>query len=226
MKKLLFSFICALLTAVAVAQDDSPTVNWPYLYPDFMEGEVTLYGGKTKSAKYNVHLGFSGLHYIENGTIKEMPFRGLLNLVVGDDVFRNAGGKMMKVLAQTEGGYILEECKANYSAIVTNDGAYGTSLQNKDRSFYHGQTDGSYNGYLITDNYANLLALKNESEKLPVLKNLYLSIGLELIPANKKSVSAMNGIDKKVFSAFLKSEKIDWKDPQDLIKVVDYVTSE
>lgn len=225
MKKFLFSCICALLAVAAFAQDEAPTVNWPYFYPDFVEGEVALSGGKTKTAKYNVHLGFSGLHYVENGTIKEMPSKGLLSLTVGEDVFRNAGGKMMKVLAKNEKGSVVQEVRANYSAIVSKDGAYGSSLANHDKSFSHEQHNGSYNGYLLTDDYKNLHAIKNDSDKLPVIKNYYLLIGIELIPANKKSVSAMYGIDKKAFSAFLKSEKITWNDAEDLLKVLEYVTA-
>ena len=83
----------------------------------------------------------------------------------------------------------------------------------------------AYNGYLLTDVYADLLAIKEESETLPVNKNLFIVIGLEQIPANKKSVAALEGVDKKAFSAFLKSEKIKWNDPQDLVKVLDYISS-
>ena len=68
--------------------------------------------------------------------------------------------------------------------------------------------------------------MKNDAEKLPVNRNLYLVIGLEQIPANRKSVSALEGLDKKAFNAFLKSEKIEWSDPEDLVKVIDFVTAE
>jgi hypothetical protein len=65
--------------------------------------------------------------------------------------------------------------------------------------------------------------MKNDAEKLPVNRNLYLVIGLEQIPANKKSVAALDGLDRKAFSAFMKSEKIEWDNPQDLVKVLDYI---
>ena len=50
-------------------------------------------------------------------------------------------------------------------------------------------------------------------------------IGNNLIPANKKSVSDLEGVDKKAFSKFLKAEKIKWSDVDDLVKVLDYITS-
>ena len=43
------------------------------------------------------------------------------------------------------------------------------------------------------------------------------------VPAAKRDVSAIEGVDKKAFTAFLKEEKINWKDPQDLLKVIDYI---
>jgi hypothetical protein len=119
---------------------------------------------------------------------------------------------------------VVQETKANYSAIVSKDGAYGTAIADRDKSMIHERHNGGYNGYLLTDVYADLLALKNQSDKLPVTKNLFLVIGLDQIPANKKSVAAIDGVDKKAFSAFVKAEKIRWNEVQDLVKVVDFVS--
>ena len=47
----------------------------------------------------------------------------------------------------------------------------------------------------------------------------------QLYQANKKSVLAIEGVDKKAFSEFLKSNDIKWKNPEDLVKVIDYITS-
>ena len=52
-------------------------------------------------------------------------------------------------------------------------------------------------------------------KRLPVNGNLFLVIGNQQIPANKKALSG-----------FLKAEKIKWNDPQDLVKVIDFVTAE
>lgn len=228
MKKLLFLFIGLLLTADAFAQDYSPTVNWPYLYPEFMEGEVVLARNKRNKALFNIHLDIGALHYVEDGRIRETSTMDIALLIIGEDVFRNVGGKMLKVLAETEGGYVVEETKANYTAVVRKDGAYGTTGLNSTttKSFlYNENVLNGYNGYLMTDVYRDLLAMKDDSETLPVQKNLYLVIGLDQIPADKKNVSALDGLDKKAFKAFLKAEKIKWDEPQDLIKVIEYLVS-
>ena len=71
----------------------------------------------------------------------------------------------------------------------------------------------------------DLHAMKNQSEKLPVRTNKFLVIGNRLIPANKKSVAAIEGVDKKAFADFLKAEKIKWNEVQDLVKVVDFLSA-
>ena len=228
MKKLLFSIIAMLMAVAASAQKDSPTTSWPYLYPDFMEGELEVRTKITK-ALVNIHLNLGALHYVENGKIKESSTIGITKLVIGDDVFRNVGGKMMKMLAEAEDGFVVEETRANYTAVVKKDGAYGTTALNSTttKSFlYNENVLNGYNGYLMTDIYKDLHAMKDQSEKLPVLKNRYLVIGLNQIKADKQNVLDIDGLDKKAFKAFLKTEKIKWDDPQDLVKVIEFITAE
>ena len=228
MKKLLFLFIGLLLAADAFAQDYSPTVNWPYLYPEFMEGEVVLARNKRNKALFNIHLDIGALHYVEDGRIRETSTMDIALLIIGDDVFRNVGGKMLKVLAETEGGYVVKECKGNFASVVKNEGAFGTTSLNSTTTktfLYNENAINAYNGYLMTDVYEDLLAMKDDAESLRVTESLYLVIGLDKIPANKNSVQALDGVDKKAFSAFLKSNKIKWDEPQDLIKVIEYLVS-
>lgn len=228
MKKLLFSIIAILMAVAASAQKDSPTTSWPYLYPDFMEGELEVRTKITK-ALVNIHLNLGALHYVEDGKIKESSTIGITKLVIGEDVFRNVGGKMMKMLAEAEDGFVVEETRANYTAVVKKDGAYGSTALNSTttKSFlYNENVLNGYNGYLMTDVYKDLHAMKDQSETLPVLKNRYLVIGLDQIKADRQNVLDIEGLDKKAFKAFLKAEKIKWDNPQDLAKVIDFITAE
>ena len=228
MKRLLFSCICVLLAAVAVAQNEAPTTNWPYLYPEFKDGEIQRTRGKAVKSMLNIHLNLGTLHYVENGKIKEANTLGIDSITIGEDLFRNVGGKMLKVLAETEGGYVVEEARGNFTAVVRNDGAYGTTGLNSTTTktfLYNENVVNAYNGYLLTDVYADLLAMKDQGEKLPVNRNMYIVIGIEQIPASKKNVADLDGLDKKAFKAYLKSEDIQWDDPQDLVKVIEYVKS-
>lgn len=229
MKKLIFLFIGMLMAVDVFSQDYTPTVNWPYLYPDFMEGELVRARNKRNKAQFNIHLDLGALHYIENGRIKESSTLDVVTLFIGDDVFRNVGGKMLKVVAETEGGFVVMETKGNFTSVVRNDGAYGTTSLNSTttKTFLHNQNVvNAYNGYLMTDVYEDLLAMKDDSESLRVIESMYLVIGHQQIPADKKSVAALEGIDKKAFNAFLKAEKIKWSNPQDLVKVIEYITAD
>ena len=225
MKRLLLICIAALSAAVAVAQNVSPTVNWPYMYPDFVEGEMEKMGGQIEKGRYNIHLNVGALHYLNDGTIKEHPTVGIKSMTIGDEVYRNVGGKMLKVLAQTEGGFVVMETLANFTGIISRDGAYGGAVANRDKTFSHQENNGSFNGYLVTDNYKDLIAIKDDSDKVPVTRKIFIVIGHQMIFANKSTVIDMTGVDKKAFSAFLKSNDIKWKDPEDLVKVIDYITA-
>ena len=223
MKKFLFMCAGTLVAVAAFAQE--PTTNWPYLYPEFKEGELNV-RSKTEKALFNIHLDLGALHYVEDGRIKEANILNASTLVIGNDVFRNVAGKMLKVLVRAQGGYIVEETRATYSAVVRNDGAYGTTALNSTTTktfLYNENAINQYNGYLMTDVYKDLLAMRDDAEKLPVRKNLYIVIGMDQIPADKKSVASLSGLDKKALKAFLKSEKIDWNEIGDLVKVIDYI---
>ena len=231
MKRLLLLFIGAMLALTMSAQEDYyPTTGWPYLYPDFMEGEVLRANRDSNKGRFNIHLSLSALHYVDkNGIIKEADTWGMTGLVIGEDRFRFVGGKMLKVVAEAKGGSVVKETRANYTAIVKKDGAMGTTALNSTTTktfLYNQNAINQYNGYLLTDVYADLHAMRNQSERLPVTGNLFLIIGNQQIPASKKGVSELPGVDRKALSGFLKAEKIKWNDPQDLVKVIDFVTAE
>lgn len=228
MKKLLSLYVVMLLAISAYAQDADPTVNWPYLYPDFVEGELLRTNKAPNKALFNINLNMSHAHYIDGGKIREVDTWGVTGLVIGEDVFHFVQGQMLKVLAQTEGGYVVEEKRANYSSVVKNDGAYGTSSLSSTTTktyLYNGNAINQYDGFLLTDVYKDLHAMKDDSETLPVRTNIYLVVGQELIPANKKSVSSLENVDKKAFSEFLKSDKIKWNKVDDLVKVLNFITA-
>ena len=220
--------MCMLMSVSAFAQEESPTANWPYLFPDFVEGELLRTNRQSNKALFNIHLNHSELHYVDDGKIRRVDTWGVLGLRVGDDLFRLVEGRAVKVLAEAVGGSVVQESRGNYASIVRDDGAYGTSSLSSTTTktyLYNGNAINQYDGYLLTDDYKDLHAMKNQSEKLPVRTNKFLVIGNRLIPANKQSVAAIEGVDKKAFSAFLKAEKIKWNDVQDLVKVVDFVSA-
>ena len=226
MKRFLLIGFGLMLFLSVFAQKHRPTANWPYLYPEFKKGELQV-RSKTDTALFNIHLD-GALHYVDDGRIKEANLLNATTLRVGDDVFSNVGGRMLKLLARAKGGYIVQETRSNYAAVVRNDGSMGTTALNSTTTktfIYNQNVINSYDGYLLTDVYADLLAMKDDGEKLPVRNLWYLVIGLEQVPAERKAVMNIEGLDKKAFKAFLKSEKIDWTELGDLVKVMDYISA-
>ena len=128
MKKIILLLAAAFMAVAASAQSEKPTVNWPYIFPDFEQGIIEKVGGVVEKAGYNIHLNIGALHYLENGKIKEHPTAGVKSMTIGETVFRNVGGKMLKVLAQTEGGFVVMETLANFTGIISRDGAYGGAV--------------------------------------------------------------------------------------------------
>ena len=70
MKKFLFMCAGTLVAVAAFAQE--PTTNWPYLYPEFKEGELNV-RSKAEKALFNIHLDLGALHYVEDfsGVVKD-----------------------------------------------------------------------------------------------------------------------------------------------------------
>ena len=56
MKRLLLLIIGAFMALPVFAQNDEPTANWPYIYPDFMEGELEVVRKKPFKGVFNIHL--------------------------------------------------------------------------------------------------------------------------------------------------------------------------
>lgn len=222
-KTLVICFAALFFSFAANAQDYIPTITWPYANPDFFDGEVTFTNGKVSKSKLNIHLGQGMLHFIDDkGMISEASTVGAVLIRIGDDEYNITTGKLMKVLAKSEKGLILEEKLANYSAITRNDGAYGGNSASYAQGHSYDENYGNY-GYLVTNVYEDLYAQKAYGEELPVVVNRFFTVDGTLVPALKKNVSALDGLDKKAFAAFLKEEKINWKDLQDLLKVLQYI---
>lgn len=222
MKRILILLIMFIACMNVSAQDYMPTVNWPYLNPDFYEGEIQLIGGKVSKARFNIHLGQGKLHFVnDDGIIGEASVNEAVSATIGKDDYTKVNGMMMKVLAKSEKGYVVEETLADYSAVVRQDGAYGAPNANAAQGHSYDENYGNY-AYLITNVYDDLLSQKEYGDPLPVTEKRYFLIKGIALPVAKKSITSMEGVDKKVFAAFLKEEKIDWKDPQDLLKVIDF----
>ena len=73
-------------------------------------------------------------------------------------------------------------------------------------------------------NHMELKNAKDEGSPLPLIVKKYLVFPGYVVYAAKADISRLVGIDKDELGAFLKENKIKWKDEQSLIKVLDFVS--
>lgn len=214
------SAICLMVSALAGAQ--SPTTTYPYLYPTFTEGKVVLSGGKEEEErKMNIHLRRDNLHYIDNGVIKAAFLTDIIAVEIGNDVFIPVDGRMLKVVAKNENGCVAAEILGDFEASMESGGAYGTSSASAaTMKLTSVQTDSQVN-----QNYMNILNEKAKGVELRTETRLWL-VGPEFrVRAMKKEVAPLLDGEKAAgWKAFLKQNKIKWKEPQSLLKVIDYVS--
>lgn len=221
MKRLTTILACALLSFAAAAQSYSPTTTWPYMYPDFTEGEILAQDGSRKAALLNVSLVHSTLHFIDKEFIKEVPSGTVFSVRIGSDYYINAGGRLMKILAQNDNGYVAESTEIDIVKLNSTDAAYGSSSTTLGTMALS-----SLEGIGATNSSTNInhMELKNGKEDgktLPLIQKKYLFVKGNIVYAAKKDVSEVS--DPAELKAFLKANKIKWNNPQSLLTVVDFL---
>ena len=104
-----------------------PTSSWPYLYDEFQEGTLIWSGGKEKGGKFNINLADKKLHFIEGAYIKAATMADVQTVRIGQEVYQNAAGEMLKVLSMSDKSLVLEGRDIDYAALNETGGAYGSS---------------------------------------------------------------------------------------------------
>lgn len=222
MRRYIFTVLALMLSLSGLfAQDSEPKTTWPYIYSDFQSGELKKITGAPIQGAFNIHVLESRLHFIEDGMIKEVQPSEVVSVKVGDDYFASVSGKMMKVLAKSECGFIAEEVQIDIARLNTTGGAYGSS-SNSIATQALSSVEG-IGGTRTNMNHMELKNAKNEGSVLPIIVKKYLVFPGYVVYATKTDVSKLEGINKDDLNAFLKENKIKWKDEHSLIKVLDFV---
>lgn len=221
MRHRLFLAIVMLMSATSLFAQYEPTTTWPYLYPDFTDGELQVLQGSPKAGKYNVHLFESTLHFIDGDLIREAAASEIFSVRIGNDYYVNVGGSMMKVLAKSEKGFVAQEAVVDVAQLNNTGGAYGSS-SNSISTQALSSLEG-IGGTRTNMNHMELKRSRNDGEVLPLNVKLYIVVPGYQIYAAKKDVSELQGLDKKELNAFLKDKQVKWKDPQSLLPLVDYI---
>ena len=222
MKEILTIILASAFVICLKAQNYEPTSTWPYLYPDFTAG--TLYvnvSGEQKDGLYNIHILEGRLHFIEGDLVKEANPADVYSVKIGKDIYINAGGKMMKVLAKSDSGSVVQEILVDKTKLNASGAAYGASSNSMaTRNLSSLEQAGS----MVNTNHMELKNSKNEGYILPLAVKIYLMTGGKTIYASRKDVSRETGEEK--MKVLLKEHTVRWKDPQSLLQVVDFIAQE
>ena len=200
MKILLAAASLLMIGSVCRAQKFQPKDTWPYLIKDFTEGKVYTPDGKE---------------------ILSSDMRRVSNVVIGDRKFINVMGRMMEVLASSASGHVLKDVQVDVDEMGKTNIGYGISSATASSQSVTTLMDGMSD--MVNLNLSDAVTRSKEGTVIPVKEDLYLKYGAATVPAFKKDVLDIQGLDKAAAEGFFKSQKIKWKDPQSLIKVVDYI---
>ena len=129
----------------------------------------------------------------------------------------------MKVLARSDNGFIAQEVLADFASLNSTGGAYGSS-SNSVSTQALSSLEG-IGGSRTNMNHMELKNSKSDGALLPVTTKVYLVMPDKVLFAAKKDVNEIDGVDKKALSAFIKEKKIKWKNPQDLLVLLDFIAT-
>lgn len=224
MKKNRLMAVAALLFAgiqFCFAQKYEPTDVWPYLYNDFQNGMIRTHGGELmQPPMMNITLD-GKIHYIKADSEKILAadMKDVYTARIGNDIYLNANGKMMKVVAENDNGAVLSDTSVDTDEMGKTDIGYGISSSTASTTKLTDLGGGS----IVDLPLSTLMERRKEASVLPLEHKNYLWVNVRLIPASKRGVSEDPNIDKDAFKSFLKEHKINWHDPASLLTVVDFI---
>ena len=221
MKHCITFLLSLLLLAGSAFAQYEPTSTWPYIYKDFIDGEIQLNIGSPKKAKLNIHVSKARLHFIDDAYICEANMIDVLSVRIGSDFYTNAGGKMMKVLAQSDLSLVVEENIVDPVRLNATGGAYGSSSSTLSTTALSAVEQTTVGG---RTELTRLATSKEDGQVLPLLKKKYILLKGWVIYASRKDVLETFPEHKESIVDFVKKNKIKWNDPQSLLLLGDYLS--
>lgn len=221
MKRFLLLIACWAIALSAQAQIQAYT-TWPYYYPEFTDGTMILSNGQKKTRPINIHLLKGDLHFIDEKGIIQMAPAGQFSAVqIGEDTFRRVGGYLMRVTpGPDDKNFVAVRTIADLSALNETGGAYGTPATTASTQRI---TSVDLPG-IVNTNHMEQMQRRETGKKLTIKNEYYVVVNGNAIKATKKDFTAAVGPERAAeLKAFLKKNKINWKDEQSLLKLFDFL---
>lgn len=211
----------------AGAEKYEPTTGWPYLYENFLGGKIYLSQGGVSVVEYdklNINLADGKIHYVADGIIMEVGSSSVTKVEMGEDSYVPASGKMVKVLKECPQGAVVRRIAVDVEAMSRVSIGYGTSSLASTQNLSLDAISSSMT-YAVNKSLDEVSQGRNTGEKILLKETTGILYKGMFVPAAKIDVLAIGGIDKTAVKDYLKSEKIKFKDTDDLAKLVDFLYS-
>lgn len=202
-----------------------PRDTWPFLYEEFTEGNTRTRSGELLSgALFNITASDSKLLYIKDDTIMLADMNSIYTVKIGDDVYLNVMGRLYKVMSELDKGLVLMQYSLDIDKLNKAEIGYGVSSSAGTARNVQVSLDGRFD-------FVNMSVQQSWHDKdsgtiLPMNETLYLYLNNTLIPATQHTVTTWPGVDKKEANAFIKQEKIKWKQTESLEKLIIFLDSQ
>lgn len=227
MLRFFLSALCALtitLTEV-LAADFKPLSTWPYIYEEFSEGWITTHkGDKVRYDRLNISVSTCRAHYLSGDKIMEADPTSTATVLIGDDTYILASGKLVKVLSSAAKGAVVQSVGIDVAEMSKADIGYGksytASTQNVALSAITSSMDFSVNKSMET-----VSKEKYSGTAIALDETVGLFFNGSFVPATRYDIGNIPGIDQKAFKQFVKEHKIKFSSVEDLLKVLEFLYS-
>ena len=199
----------------------APTTKWPYLYEDFVDGTVYFSKEqKTKHMKLNVHLQNCTLHHLDGDKVLQSDPRNVELIRIGNDQFVYMNGELVRLVKTDREVSLVKLVKADMAALSRGtSGAYGMST---DVSAVNQLTSIQLGG-ISNLSHVQMKLERNDGKDLPLIEEYYFIFGDKIVEATRKEVEKSLGDNSKTkLKAFVKQNKIKWKNEDSLVKLLGF----
>ena len=222
MKRLLFIISLVCLPLLAKAQYE-PNTRWPYIYENFTEGTAYSSDNTKSTLQMNIHLAGNVLHYIgKDDKIYRAEDNKITRVEIGGDAYLFINHQLMQLIGSHGNNVLLKLQDADFSRMQSAGvGAYGSDANTLATS----QKSSLDLGGLNTPELAKMLLEKEDGAIIPLVTRYYFIIGDKRIEASKGAVEKLIGeAREKDFKAFVKTNKLKWKNEESLMKILEYLS--
>ena len=223
MIKKLLSISAMLIIALAAMAQYEPNTKWPYIYENFTNGTAYSSDNTKSTLQMNVHLAGNVLHYIgKDDRIYRADDSKITRVEIGSDAYLFINHQLMQLIAAKGKNVIVKLADPDFSRMQSaGGGAYGSDSNTLATSRKSSLDLGGLN----TPELAKMLLEKDEGAAIPIVNRYFFIINDQRIEASKGAVEKYLGeSNEKEFKAFLKANKIKWKNEESLKQILYFLS--